>query len=149
MNYNTRLYSIWKNMKKRCYYPKHNSYKYYGGKGIKVCDEWLDDYKAFKSWALSSGYNELLSIDRIDINDDYRPENCRWSTPKQQSYNRSTHHIITFNGESHALTEWADMLGINFRTLSRRLTILGWPVEKALFTPVDMRYSHAPIRRRS
>lgn len=146
---NKRLYNIWHNIKKRCYYPGATSYKYYGAKGIQVCQEWLHDYCAFEKWAVENGYNDSLTIDRIDSSGDYSPENCRLATPRQQAYNRSTNHNITFNGETHALTEWAEMLGINYRTLARRVNMLGWSDEKALSTPVDMRYSHPPIDRRS
>lgn len=144
-----RLYNIWHNIKKRCYYTGATSFKYYGEKGIKVCDEWRHNYDAFAEWAIKNGYNGTLTIDRIDSNGDYSPDNCRLATPKQQAYNRSTNHNITFNGETHALTEWAEILGINYRTLSRRINMLGWSIERALSTPVDMRYSHPPVTRRS
>lgn len=144
---NPRLYNIWHNIKKRCYYPRATSYKYYGAKGIKVCDEWVHDYLAFEKWALSHGYTDELTVDRIDSSGDYSPDNCRMATPKQQAYNRISNHNICFNGETHALTEWAEMLGMNYRTLARRINMLGWPIDKALTTPVDMRYSHAPSRK--
>ena len=144
-----RLYNIWHNIKNRWYYTGATSFKYYGEKGIKVCDEWRHNYDAFAEWAIKNGYNETLTIDRIDSNGDYSPDNCRLATPKQQAYNRSTNHNITFNGETHALTEWAEILGINYRTLSRRINMLGWSIERALSTPVDMRYSHPPVTRRS
>lgn len=140
-----RLYNIWHNIKKRCYYSGATSYKYYGAKGIKVCDEWINNYDAFAEWAIANGYNENLTIDRIDSNGNYSPENCRLATSRQQAYNRSTNHIMTYKGETHALTEWAEILGMNYRTLARRVNMLGWSDEKALSTPVDMRYSHPPI----
>lgn len=87
---NTRLYSIWDGMKKRCYSPKHESYKYYGGRGITICDEWRNNFKLFYDWALDNGYKEYLTIDRIDVNGNYEPSNCRWVTMKEQAKNKRT-----------------------------------------------------------
>lgn len=84
----SKLYYIWGNMKFRCYSPKHCHYEYYGGRGIKVCDEWKSDFMAFYDWAISHGYEESLTIDRIDVNGNYCPENCRWVTKQIQSINR-------------------------------------------------------------
>lgn len=145
----TRLGRIWNNIKKRCYNPRHESYKYYGAKGVKVCDEWIHDFDAFKDWAMSHGYTDDKSIDRIDSNGDYNPDNCRWATAKQQANNRSDNHMITYDGTTMTMMEWAEHLNINFKTLTRRI-YCGWPVEKALFTPVNTKYaSHGPNARRS
>ena len=144
----TRLGRIWNNMKKRCYNEKNNSYCWYGAKGIKVCDEWVHDFDAFKAWALAHGYRDDLTIDRIDSNGNYSPDNCRWVTVRDQAYNRSTNNNLTFDGKTMAMTEWANLIGMNYRTLSKRIRE-GWPVEKALTTPVDQRYSHNPTVRRA
>jgi len=84
----SRLYIIWTDIKLRCLYPKHKSYKNYGGKGIKICDEWKNNYVAFKSWALANGYQQNLTIDRIDNDESYCPKNCRWLTLSENSRNR-------------------------------------------------------------
>lgn len=83
-----RIYRIYRNMLNRCYYPKHPEFKYWGGRGIKVCDEWREDFLNFYNWALSNGYENNLSIDRIDVDGNYTPLNCRWATPKEQVHNR-------------------------------------------------------------
>lgn len=84
----TRLYRIWAAMKQRCYNPKRTRFEYYGGRGITVCSEWKNSFKAFENWALTNGYRDNLSIDRIDVNGNYEPSNCRWATNSEQSKNR-------------------------------------------------------------
>lgn len=127
-------------MKKRCYNQRHESYQYYGERGISLCDEWANNFEVFEEWALTHGYDDTLSIDRIDNADGYNPDNCRWVTPAEQATNRSTNHKIEYNGEIHCLQEWADILGINCKTLSRRICA-GWPIDIAFTTPVMKQYA--------
>jgi len=93
----SRLYRIYRNMISRCYREKDCAYKYYGGKGIKVCEDWLGDegFSKFYVWAINTGYQDNLTIDRIDSNDDYKPSNCRWFTIKQQKENTFDSNGIT------------------------------------------------------
>lgn len=127
----TRLYNTWCNMKKRCYAVKFKDYRNYGGRGIKVCDEWLNDFMSFYDWSMNNGYKECLSIDRIDVNGNYEPSNCRWATMKQQSRNTRRNNIVTFNNVSHCVTDWCDLLGIKRNTVYKRLSY-GWNMHEAL-----------------
>jgi hypothetical protein len=115
-----RLYRIWMAMRARCRCKNISSYKYYGGRGIKVCKEW-NNYLVFKEWALSNGYDENLSIDRINHNGNYEPSNCRWTTAQEQANNKRNNHLITINGESHTLAEWSKLSGINYSTIRSRI----------------------------
>ncbi len=110
----TRLYNIYNKMKRRCENPNDAAYKDYGGRGITVCEEWKNDFTVFREWALLNGYDDSLSIDRIDNSKGYCPENCRWATSKQQSNNRRSNLYILYNGEVHTLSEWSDILGIKY-----------------------------------
>lgn len=132
----TRLYRIWAGMKTRCY-NKNQSYAYgkYGAKGIVVCDEWKESYEAFRDWAHGNGYQDNLSIDRIDPHGPHSPDNCRWATDKQQQDNRSNNRILTFNGVSKTLAEWADATGFTKSTIEHRLS-RGWSVANTLQTPM-------------
>lgn len=128
------LYEKWNKIKSRCYSECCHSYKNYGGRGIKMCDEWKNDYLSFKQWALSNGYDKHLSIDRIDVNGDYCPWNCRWVTNKQQQNNKRNNKYITFNNITHTQQEWAEITGLSRHTIASRLK-LGWSIEKTLTTP--------------
>ena len=133
---NTRLFSIWASMKKRCYNPKHNHYDRYGGRGIAMCEDWQNNFLSFYNWALTNGYNDNLTIDRIDNNGNYCPENCKWNTKKDQVRNRSCTRLLTYNGKTQSIAQWADEIGIKYSTLSTRLRRNQWNVEKALKTQI-------------
>lgn len=113
----TRLYKTWCSMKERCNNPHNKSYKNYGGKGIKVCKEWNDSYEVFKKWALDSGYEDNLTIDRIDFNNEYSPNNCRWATIKEQNRNYSRNNFVIFNDKKMCLMELSEKTGINYSTI--------------------------------
>lgn len=127
----TRLYSIYYKMKERTINEHDTAYQYYGGRGIKVCDEWINDFKAFYEWAIDNGYKDGLTIDRIDTNGNYEPSNCRWSTRKEQANNRRTNKNISYNGETHNLKQWSEKLGINYGTLKARINRYHWTIERA------------------
>lgn len=116
-----RLYRIWQGMKDRCSNENTYYYKYYGARGISVCDEWKDNFSSFRDWALSNGYTDKLTIDRIDCNGDYCPNNCRWATMKVQQNNRTNNHLISYNGETHTLSEWSEITGIRVGVINNRL----------------------------
>lgn len=125
-------------MKSRCYNETNVRYKQYGGRGIKVCDEWLDvknGFKNFYEWSLQNGWKEGLTIERIDINKGYCPENCKWIPLFEQASNTSRNRFITYNGKTLTLSQWARELGISVKNLSNRI-YKGWSIEKAFNTPI-------------
>ena len=128
---NKRLYGIWSNMKTRCNNPKVKPYKNYGGRGITICDEW-GKYDGFYKWAMSSGYQDNLTLDRIDSDGNYCPENCRWATQKEQQNNRRNNHLLTYNGETRTLKQWEEICGIDYTLIVHRLK-RGMSVHDALF----------------
>lgn len=132
---NTRLYSIWGGMKSRCHNKNGPGYYDYGGRGITVCKEW-ENFDQFYEWAMKNGYRDDLTIDRIDVNGNYEPDNCRWITNAEQQRNKRDNHYITYNGETNVLRDWSKILGINESTLSHRINSYGWSVERAFTTPV-------------
>lgn len=136
---NTRLYRIWVDMKTRCTNPSWDHYDRYGGRGITVCEEWKKDFEKFRDWALSTGYKDDLTLDRRDNNGPYSPENCRWATVKEQAANRSSTRYLEFNGESHTMSEWSEITGIERLVIKNRIDVLHWSIEKALTTPVRER----------
>lgn len=129
---NTRLFNIWTDLKQRCYNKHNTRYKDWGGRGIAVCDEWRNEFMSFHDWALNNGYNDKLSIDRIDNNGNYEPTNCRWVTAKQQARNRRTNINYTINGETRCIVEWCEILGLKPKTVYQRLHYYNWTIERAL-----------------
>ena len=123
--FENRLYRIWSNMKGRCYSKTSSVYNIYGARGITVCDEWKNDFLAFRKWALENGYDENAkrmdcTLDRINVDGNYCPENCRWVDIKTQANNRRTNVFITYNEETHTISEWAEITGIKPLTLASR-----------------------------
>ncbi len=140
----SRLYAIWCDMKQRCLNPNEKTYFRYGGRGITICDEWRDDFASFERWAMQSGYDKKAprgqcTLDRVDVNGNYCPENCRWTTNKVQCNNKRSNRYLEFNGEKHTIAEWSDIMGINQSTISVRLSRYGWSVKEALTIPADYR----------
>ena len=145
----TRLNRAYRNMKARCYNPNVKSYSDYGAKGVTVCKEWLNSemiktnhgtqslgWLSFKEWAIKNGYNDNLTIDRIDNNKGYSPENCRWVDRKVQANNRNFCRYITYKGKTQNLKQWCCELGLNYKTIHRRIKSLHWTIEKAFTTGI-------------
>lgn len=134
-----RLYSVWRSMLDRCYNQSSTHFCDYGGRGITVCDEW-HDYATFREWSVTNGYDKeakhgACTIDRIDNNAGYYPDNCRWVNSEAQCNNRRNNHIIEFNGVTHTISEWSRITGIRKDTLRRRIVMYGWSIERALTEP--------------
>lgn len=116
---NPKLYAAWKAMRERCNNSHRERYGDYGGRGIKVCDEWNSSAKEFCEWAIANGYKEGLRIDRIDNDGDYCPENCRWITSKENSRNRRNTKYLTLNGVTKCVSEWCEIISVNPSTIYR------------------------------
>lgn len=114
-----RVYRIWEAMKQRCYNPKTSKYYLYGGRGIIVCNEWLNSFLAFYDWSVANGYSDNLTIDRINTNGNYEPQNCRWITNEEQQNNRRNNHIIMVNGKKMTLAQASRKLNIPQSTIWR------------------------------
>lgn len=130
----SRLHRIWSGMKARCYIPSATGYEYYGGRGITVCDEWLNSFCTFYDWAVSHGYRDDLTLDRRDGDGPYAPWNCRWATRQEQNNNTQHNRYLELDGERRTLTEWASLLGMTTQSLWCRL-YRGWSLEEALSIP--------------
>lgn len=133
----TRLYNIWTQMTQRCKNQNLDCYERYGGRGIKVCDEW-SNFEAFAEWAMENDYKDGLSIDRINVNGNYEPVNCKWSTNIEQARNKRNSRIITINGDSKTVAEFAEISGLPYKTLQRR--IYTGCKEENLLAPIGYQY---------
>ena len=139
-----KLYHVWASMKNRCNNPNDPHFEDYGGRGIRVCEKWngSHSYPEFKKWAYENGYKEGLSIDRIDVNGDYCPENCRWVSQKVQTRNLRCNISITYKNETHILSDWAEILNVNVNTLYSRIVKLDWDIDKAFETSTENSYQN-------
>ena len=141
-----RLRKIWESMHERCEYTNHPHFAEYGGRGIKVCDEW-SSYLGFAKWAFKHGYSSNLSIDRVNYDKGYTPSNCRWATQKEQQNNKRNNRIVCYEGVEYTLTQLAERVGIGRTTLKERLKA-GWSVEEAIKKPVRLRTKGARQSKR-
>lgn len=137
----SRLYHVWQAIIQRCHNPSNAHYKNYGMRGIVVCEQWKNSYETFRDWALINGYDSeakrgRYTIERINVNGNYCPENCKWATQKEQQFNKRNNRIIEFNGECRTATEWGDITGFGYHVIQRRIDVYGWSIEKALTTPI-------------
>lgn len=136
---NTRLYSVWRGIKSRCHNKNVYEYRWYGARGITMCDEWKNDFDSFYNWSIANGYDEMAprgycTIDRIDANRGYFPDNCRFISQQQQMNNIRTNRIILCDGESHTIAEWSRITGISQFKIRNRIAKLGWSPKRALQT---------------
>lgn len=134
----TRLYRIYAKIKRRCYILDDPAYQHYGGRGIVMCDEWKNSFEAFYMWANKNGYSDDLSIDRIDNDGIYSPQNCRWADKVEQANNRCRNRNYTMNGETLTLKQWCSKLQMHYATVHSRI-IRGWSFEEAILYKEDAR----------
>lgn len=134
----TRICVMWRDMIRRCTNPKVRSYKNYGSRGITVCDEWKNNFLSFYNWAMKNGYDDSLTIDRINTNKGYSPENCRFVSIREQENNKRTNHYVEYSGEKKSIADWSRELKISYVVLLSRIN-RGWETERAFFEPVIQR----------
>ena len=139
---NTRLYNEWQHMKKRCYTPSYHAYNLYGGRGISVCEEWKSSFEEFQKWAMENGYSESLTLDRIDTNKGYSPDNCRWVDMLVQSNNKRVNKPVSYHGEILNFEQMCRKLNVNTGTIKSRMKSKGISFEDA----VDNYPKTAPYR---
>lgn len=137
----TRLHSIWSKMKDRCTRENNPAYKWYGGRGITICQEWLEDFMNFYNWAMDNGYEDGLSIDRINVNENYEPSNCRWIPLEEQALNTRTTKFLTYKGETKTVSEWCEITGIKKTTMLNRIR-LGFTPEECIEIPIHIKREH-------
>lgn len=140
------LFTTFEGIKKRCYDEKFRQYKDYGGRGIRICNKWMNDFFTFYDWAIENGASEELTIDRIDNNGDYCPKNCRWVDRFTQANNRSDNRVVEYKGESHTIAEWSRLVGLTARCISWRIDEMHVPIEQALgFVPINFKRMRQPL----
>ena len=132
----SRLYRTWSSMKGRCYNPNDPNYKDYGGRGITICDEWRDSFEAFRDWALTNGYRDDLTIERLNVNGNYEPSNCTWLTNKEQQNNKRNNHLLSYNGKTQTISQWSEETGLDWMVIYDRIRN-GWPIERILTEPLN------------
>ena len=135
---NTRVYRIYAKIKRRCFVPEDAAYHNYGGRGITMCEEWKNSFLSFSKWAYQNGYKDELSIDRIDNDGNYCPENCRWVDEKEQANNRRSNRVFTYNGRTQNLSQWCKELNLKYGRIHSRLS-RGWSFEDAVSYDFDAR----------
>lgn len=136
----TRIYNIWHGMIERCYNANSASYSNYGGRGITVCSSWKKGFSTFYKWASKNGYANNLTIDRINVNGNYKPNNCRWVNIKEQANNKRTNIVINYNGKNKTLKQWSEDLEMSYSCLRHRL-YRGWSEEETLSVPPNLQYN--------
>lgn len=117
----SRIFHIWFAIKRRCTEKNYRAYNHYGGRGIKICDEWKNDFTTFYNWAIVNGYNDKLTIERIDVNGNYEPNNCKWATRIEQANNKRTNKHITYKEQTRTLKEWCNLLQLPYGTILYRI----------------------------
>lgn len=142
---NTRLFKTWVQMRQRCSCETSKKYKYYGGRGIFVCNEW-EEFNNFYEWSKESGYNDELTIERIDVNGNYCPENCTWIKSELQQRNKRSNVKIEYNGETKILKDWCNDLNLNYKLSSGRLKA-GWSVERTFSNNYGIPFNRKTLQR--
>ena len=133
----TKPYMVWANMKDRCNNPKNANYHNYGGRGIKVCKEWIESFESFYEWLMNNGYKEGLSIDRVNVNGNYEPSNCKLITQAEQMLNTRRNVFYTYNGKRQTIKEWADEWGVDYMFVYNRLQISGKTMQQTFEESVE------------
>ena len=134
----TKEYRKWVSMKRRCEDKSDPHYSNYGNRGIKVCEEWSNSFESFYAWVMMTRKSSDLTLERIDVNGDYCPENCTWVDKKAQANNRTSNRIYTHNGETKNLTQWCEDLGLKYGTIHSRIYRNGWSFEDAITIPTQI-----------
>lgn len=141
------IYNTWKGMRHRCNRPKNPFYKNYGARGIFVCEEWNNDFHVFAKWAMDNGWEKGLTLDRINNNGNYEPQNCRWVSRTVQLRNKRTNIFLTCDGKTQTITDWANEIGVPLATLQKRIKLWG-NCEKVILEPISVKHQENSNKRR-